>query len=88
MISYGTKPQAYLRVDPAGSQRAALQFKNASGGWQGVTYKSLSSGRGIAVFNWNRRGTTQFRWWVPGSTTSTGLKIDPIYTAAFPLTVR
>ena len=88
VITYGTKPQAYLWVDPAGSQRAALQFKNASGSWQGVMYKTLSSGKGLAVFNWNRRGTAQFRWWVPGTTTSTGLKVDPIYTAAFTLTVR
>jgi hypothetical protein len=88
VINYGTKPQAYLWVDPAGSQRAALQFKNASGAWQGVMYKMLSSGRGIATFAWNRRGATQFRWWVPGSTTSAGLKVDPVYTGAFTLTVR
>jgi hypothetical protein len=88
VINYGTKPQAYLWVDPAGSQRAALQFKNTSGAWQGVMYKTLSSGRGIATFAWNRRGATQFRWWVPGSTTSAGLKVDPVYTGAFTLTVR
>jgi hypothetical protein len=88
VISYGTKPQAYLWVDPAGSQRAALQFKNASGAWQGLTWKTLYAGRGLVVFNWNRRGTTQFRWWVPGSTTSTGLPVDPVYTSPFSLTVR
>ena len=88
VISFGAKPQAYLWVDPAGSQRAALQFKNASGAWQGVLYKTLSSGRGLATFNWNRRGTTRFRWWVPGSRTTTGLKVDPVYTSSFTLTVK
>jgi hypothetical protein len=89
VIPYGTKPQAYLWVDPAGTQKAALQFKNASGAWQGVTYKTLYAGRGLVAFNWNRRGSTQFRWWVPGSTTtSTGLKVDPIYSSPFTLTVR
>lgn len=88
VVTYGTKPQAYLWVDPAGSQQAALQFKNASGAWQGMTYKTLSSGRGIATFTFNRRGATQFRWWIPGSTTSTGLKVDPVYSSIFTLTVR
>jgi hypothetical protein len=88
VISYGTKPQAYLWVDPAGTQRAALQFKNASGAWQGLTWKTLYAGRGLVAFNWYRRGATQFRWWVPGSTTSTGLKVDPVYSNPFTLTVR
>jgi hypothetical protein len=88
VVTYGTKPQAYLWVDPAGSQQAALQFKNASGAWQGLTYKTLSSGRGIATFTFNRRGATQFRWWIPGSTTSAGLKVDPAYSGIFTLTVR
>jgi hypothetical protein len=74
-------------VDPAGSQKAALQFKNASGVWQGVTTKVQSSGRGIATFPWNRRGITQFRWWVAGSVTG-GLQVDPVYTGAFSLTVK
>jgi hypothetical protein len=88
VITYGTKPQAYLWVDPAGSQKAALQFKNASGVWQGLTYKTLYAGRGLVAFTFNRRGSTQFRWWVPGSTTSTGLKVDPVYSGIFTLTVR
>ncbi len=46
VITYGTKPQAYLWVDPAGTQQAALQFKNASGAWQGVGYKTLYAGKG------------------------------------------
>jgi hypothetical protein len=87
-ITYGTKPQAYLWVDPAGSQKAALQFKNASGVWQGLTYKTLYAGRGLVAFTFNRRGATQFRWWVPGSTTGTGLKVDPVYSGVFTLTVR
>jgi phenolic acid decarboxylase len=88
VISYGTKPQAYLWVDPAGSQKAALQFKNSSGAWQGVTYKTLYSGRGLVALSWSRRGATQFRWWVPGSTTSTGLRVEPVYSGIFTLTVR
>lgn len=88
VVTYGTKPQAYLWVDLAGSQQATLLFKNASGAWQGMTHKTLSSGRGIATFTFNRRGATQFRWWIPGSTTSTGLKVDPVYSGIFTLTVR
>jgi hypothetical protein len=86
-IKLGAKAQAYLWVDPAGTQRAALQFKNPSGVWQGLTYKSLYAGRGLVTFGWSRRGATQFRWWIPGSTTSTGLKVDPVYTGPFTLTV-
>jgi len=75
-------------VDPAGTQKAALQFKNGSGVWQGVTHKTLYAGRGIATFTFNRKGATQFRWWVPGSTTSTGLTVDPVYSGIFTLTVK
>jgi hypothetical protein len=88
VVAYGTKAQAYLWVEPPGSQRAALQFRNASGAWQGATTKTLSAGRGIATFGWSRRGVTQFRWWVPASTTATGLRVEPVYTGAFALTVR
>jgi hypothetical protein len=83
VITYGTKPQAYLWVDPAGTQQAALQFKNASGVWQGVMYKTLYAGRGIATYSWNRRGATQFRWWVPATPTA-----DATYSGIFTLTVR
>jgi hypothetical protein len=86
VVTVGAKPQAYLWVDPAGTQRAALQFKNASGAWQGLTSKNLSAGRGLVVFPWNVRGTYQFRWWVSGSTT--GLRMDPVYSPVFTLTVR
>jgi len=88
VITYGTKPQAYLWVNPAGTQRAALQFKNASGVWQGVSYKTLYAGKGLLQFSWSKRGATQFRWWVPGSTTSTGLPVEPTYSGVFTLTVR
>jgi hypothetical protein len=88
-IMIGQQPNAYLRVEPAGSQRAALQFKNASGVWQGLMYKTLSSGRGLSgPFAFNRRGTTQFRWWVPASASSTGLTVDAVYSSVFTLTVR
>jgi hypothetical protein len=51
-------------------------------------YKTLYAGRGLTgPFAFNRRGVTQFRWWVPGSTTTTGLKVDPVYSAPFNLTV-
>ncbi|ADB35595.1 hypothetical protein Kfla_6603 [Kribbella flavida DSM 17836] len=84
-ITAGTRPQAYLWVDPAGTQKAALQFKNASGVWQGLTYQTLSAGRGLVAFSWNARGTFQFRWWVPGST---GPTVDAVYSPVFTLTVR
>jgi hypothetical protein len=48
----------------------------------------LYAGRGLVAFTFNRRGATQFRWWVPGSTTGTGLKVDPVYSGVFTLTVR
>ncbi|ADB33972.1 hypothetical protein Kfla_4956 [Kribbella flavida DSM 17836] len=83
VITYGTTPQAYLWVEPAGSQQAALQFKNASGVWQGVTTKTLSAGRGTATFPWNRRGSAQFRWWVPASGGA-----DAVYSPVFTLTVN
>jgi hypothetical protein len=83
VVNLGTQPQAYLWVDPAGSQQAALQFKNASGAWQGLTYKTLSSGRGLVAFPWNKRGATPFRWWVPASATA-----DATYSGVFTLTVR
>ncbi len=83
VIALGTQPQAYLWADPEGSQKAALQFKNASGAWQGLGYKTLYAGRGLLTFPWNKRGVTQFRWWVPGSPT-----VDEIYGAPFTLTVR
>jgi hypothetical protein len=83
VIKLGTQPQAYLWVDPAGSQKAALQFKNAAGAWQGVSYKTLYAGRGILAFAWNKRGATQFRWWIPASATA-----DATYSGVFTLTVR
>ncbi|MEV6281130.1 hypothetical protein [Kribbella sp. NPDC051770] len=83
VVTLGTQPQAYLWVDPAGTQKAALQFKNASGAWQGVAYKTLYAGRGLLAFPWNKRGTTQFRWWVPATTAA-----DATYSSTFTLTVR
>jgi hypothetical protein len=83
VIKLGTRPQAYLWVDPAGAQKAALQFKNASGAWQGVSYKTLYAGRGLLAFQWNKRGATQFRWWVPATATA-----DATYSGVFTLTVR
>ncbi|MEV6281131.1 hypothetical protein [Kribbella sp. NPDC051770] len=82
-VNLGTQPQAYLWVDPAGSQKAALQFKNASGAWQGVSYKTLYAGRGLLTFPWNKRGVTQFRWVVPASP-----GVDAAYSSTFSLTVR
>jgi hypothetical protein len=86
-VTVGTQPQAYLWVDPAGTQKAALQFKNASGAWQGLTYKTLYAGRDLVAFAWSVRGTHQFRWWIRGSTTSTGLAVDPAYSSTITLTV-
>ncbi|MEU0096842.1 hypothetical protein [Kribbella sp. NPDC006257] len=87
VITYGTKPQAYLWVDPANTQRAALQFKNASGVWQGVSYKTLYAGKGLLQFSWSKRGATQFRWYVPASTHNS-LPVAAVYSGVFTLTVR
>ncbi|WP_432939203.1 hypothetical protein ACQPXM_28940 [Kribbella sp. CA-253562] len=86
-VTVGTRPQAYLWVDPAGTQQAALQFRNSAGAWQGLTYKTLYAGRGLVAFAWNVRGTFQFRWWIPGSTTSTRLPVDAVYSGPFTLKV-
>jgi hypothetical protein len=86
-INYGTQPQAYLWVDPPNTQKAALQFKNASSVWQGVAYKTLSAGKGLLQFPWNKRGVTQFRWYVP-ATTHNSLPVAAVYTGVFSLTVR
>jgi hypothetical protein len=88
VISLGTQPQAYLWVNPAGQQRAALQWKNPSGIWQGITYKYLYDGKGLVAFAFNRRGTFQFRWYVPGTSTVDGLPVDATYTGPFSLTVN
>ncbi|ADB33971.1 hypothetical protein Kfla_4955 [Kribbella flavida DSM 17836] len=79
VVRLGTRPQAYLWVDPAGTQKAALQFRNAAGAWQGVTYKTLYAGRGLVSFPWNRRGTTRFRWWVPASGGAESV-VSPVFT--------
>ena len=87
-IKIGQQPNSYLWVDPAGTQKAALQFKNASGVWQGLMYKTLSSGRGLTgPFAFNRLGETSFRWWVPASNSSTGLPVDAVYSNTFSLYV-
>ena len=88
VIMIGQRPNAYLWVEPAGSQRAALQFRNASGVWQGLMYKTLYAGRGLSgPFAFNRLGTHSFRWWVPASLSSTGLPVDAVYSSVFTLTV-
>ncbi len=88
VITYGTQPQAYLWVDPAGTQRAALQWKDPSGVWQGITYKYLYDGKGLVAFNFNRRGTFQFRWYAPATTSPDGLPVDAVYSSPFSLTVN
>lgn len=88
VIPLGTQPQAYLRVDPEGSQQAALQWKNTSGVWQGISYKTLASGRGLLTFPFNRRGTAEFRWWTPGMTLPSGLTVEATYSSVFTLTVQ
>ena len=89
VIKLGQQPNAYLWVEPARAQKAALQFKNANGVWQGLMYKTLSSGRGLSgPFAFNRLGQTQFRWWVPASLNGAGLPVDAAYSSPFTLTVN
>jgi hypothetical protein len=88
VITLGTQPEAYLWVDPAGTQRAALQWKNTSGVWQGITYNQLTDGKGSVTFPFNRRGSFEFRWYVPATTSPAGGPVDAIYTGSFPLTVN
>jgi hypothetical protein len=88
VITLGQKPNAYLWVNPALSQTAALQYQTANGDWQGITSTTLSGGKGYSgEFNFNRRGVYSFRWWVSGSTTGTGLPVDAGYTNRFTLTI-
>ncbi|HET6292136.1 MAG TPA: hypothetical protein VFG33_02140 [Kribbella sp.] len=89
VIKLGQQPNAYVWVEPARAQKAALQFKNAGGVWQGLMYKTLSSGRGLSgPFAFNRVGQTQFRWWVPASVNGAGLPVDAAYSNPFTLTVN
>lgn len=80
------KPNAYLWVEPAGSQAAVLQFKNYHGVWENRVTKTLSSGRGLTgPFNYVERGVTSYRWSVPASL-SGGLPVDGVNTGVFTLT--
>ncbi|TWD75316.1 hypothetical protein FB561_6754 [Kribbella amoyensis] len=88
-IALGQQPNATVVVAPYGSHQVALQFKNASGQWQGLMYRTLvGGGAESGPFAFNRVGTHQFRWWVAASTGSTGLPVDAGYTYPFTLTVR
>ncbi|MGC4940042.1 hypothetical protein [Kribbella sp. DT2] len=88
-ISLGEQPNASVTVAPYGSHRVALQFKNTSGQWQGLMYRTLSRGSAQSgPFAFNRRGTHQFRWWVAASTSAQGLPVDAGYTYPFELVVR
>lgn len=81
------RPNAYLWVDPAGSQTATLQFKNYYGAWENRVSKTLSSGRGLTgPFAYHERGVTSYRWYVPASKSSTGLPVDAVYSGIFTLT--
>jgi hypothetical protein len=42
----------------------------------------------LVTFPFNRRGTFQFRWCVPASSSPDGLPVDAVYTAPFSLTVK
>lgn len=87
-VSYGKPATAYLALAPGGSQRALLQARNTSGVWAGVTYKTLSGGKGYATITWRRRGVTAFRWYSPATQTSSGLSVGAVFTPTFYLTVR
>lgn len=88
-IALGQQPNATVTVAPYGSQQVALQFKNASGQWQGLMYRNLVNGTvQSGPFAFNRVGTHQFRWWVAASTSSQGLPVDAGYTYPFTLVVR
>lgn len=88
-ITLGQQPNATVTVAPYGSHQVALQFKNSSGQWQGLMYRTLVNGSAQSgPFAFNRVGTHQFRWWVAASTSSQGLPVDAGYTYPFSLTVR
>lgn len=88
-ITLGQQPNATVAVWPFFTQQAALQFKNASGQWQGLMYRTLSGGSAQSgPFAFNRRGTHQFRWWVGASVSIQSLHVDAGYTYPFTLTVR
>lgn len=87
-VTYRKPAAAYLAVLPGRNQRALLQAKNTSGTWVGVTYKTLSAGRGAVAITWKRRGHTAFRWYTPATTTSSGLTVGAAFTRTFYLTVR
>jgi hypothetical protein len=88
-IVLGQKPNAYLRVAPARNQSAALQFKNASGVWQGIVGTKVTADGSVYTggFNFNLRGKHEFRWWVGGFKNANNLTVDAFYTPTFSLTV-
>ncbi|MEV6282801.1 hypothetical protein [Kribbella sp. NPDC051770] len=88
-ITLGQQPNATVSVAPRGPQQVALQFKNSSGQWQGLMYRTLDEGSvQSGPFAFNRRGTHQFRWWVAASRNVDGLPVDAGYTHPFTLVVR
>ncbi len=88
-IALGQQPNATVSVAPYGNHQVALQFKNASGQWQGLLSRNLVNGTvQSGPFAFNRVGTHQFRWWVAASTSSQGQRVDAGYTHPFTLTVR
>ncbi|MBB5840489.1 hypothetical protein [Kribbella italica] len=88
-IALGQQPNATVTVAPYGSHQVALQFKNSSGQWQGLMYRTLANGTAQSgPFAFNRAGTHQFRWWVAASISAQGLPVDAGYTHPFTLTVR
>ncbi|WP_328992291.1 hypothetical protein OG394_38600 [Kribbella sp. NBC_01245] len=87
-VVYGKPATAYLAVVPGGSQRALLQAKSTTGVWSGVTYKTLSAGKGAVAITWKRRGLTAFRWYSPAVKTGSGLTVGAAFSSPFYLTVR
>lgn len=88
VVSDGKPATAYLAVLPGGSQRALLQAKSTSGVWSGVTYKTLSAGKGAVAITWMCRGLTAFRWYSPAVKTGSGLTVGAAFSSPFYLTVR
>lgn len=85
-VTYGAKVTARVSVSPAVQQRATLQRRDLAGVWRAVKWVYLKAGKGSYTFTATQRGSSYYRFAVPGSTVN-GLAVDGVATAALRLAV-
>ena len=73
-------------MSPASNTTATLQRWTGTV-WTGVKNVKLANGVGNYTFTAIRRGTTAYRFWVPGAKAPSGLPVASTYTPTFNLRV-